>query len=511
MIDEFGIRSLRITRGRHSALPVRAAMVAALLLMLLALLSGRALAEETPSIIYNAHVQSEGWQGWLKDGKTAGTTGKARAIEAIKIKLRGVEGGVAYSAHVQGTGWQRERTTGKGAGTTGKGKAMEAIKIRLTGEVAKTYDVEYRAHVSAVGWLSWVKNGEVAGTTGQAKRIEAIEIKLVKRFDVSTLPGTINCSSHVQGYGWLSWQADGNISGIVGEAKRVEAVRMAVNTKGLGVKGGVRYRVYEQGGGWQGWVEDGHVAGSTGKGLRVEAIEVQLTGQLAHDYDVWYCTHVQQAGWLGWAVNGAPSGSIDRGLRIEALKLQLVPKGGQRPGAAVGFLYSQVEGTPIMGASKASMAQITQHCKAYVQYPGILEKRGAASVEEFVRLLFEEARAEGVRADVVYAQVMKETNYLSFGGSVLPSQCNFAGIGVTSGNASGFSFPDVRTGLRAQVQHLKAYASDKPLWNPCVDPRFTLVTRGIAPTVEELCARWDVDAGYADEVVAIINEVDAMG
>ena len=81
---------------------------------------------------------------------------------------------------------------------------------------------------------------------------------------------------------------------------------------------------------------------------------------------------------------------------------------------------------------------------------------------------------------------MKETGFLRYGGDVERSQYNFAGLGATGNGAKGNSFATVREGIRAQIQHLKAYASTETLNNPCVDSRFKYVTRGCAPYVEWL-------------------------
>ena len=91
------------------------------------------------------------------------------------------DGNIEYRAHVSDIGWQNWVNDGEVAGTTGRAKAIEAIQIKLTGELAEHYDIEYRTHVSDVGWQDWVKNGEVAGTIGRAKSVEAIQIKLVKK------------------------------------------------------------------------------------------------------------------------------------------------------------------------------------------------------------------------------------------------------------------------------------------------------------------------------------------
>lgn len=76
------------------------------------------------------------------------------------------------------------------------------------------------------------------------------------------------------------------------------------------------------------------------------------------------------------------------------------------------------------------------------------------------------------------------------------------------GTVYGAVFEDVRMDLRVQVQHLKAYASTDDLVNECVDLRFDLVTKGIAPTLEELNGRWAVpDDGYGELIAATIDDL----
>lgn len=137
-------------------------------------------------ITYQAQVQKQGWQKYVKNGQIAGTTGLALRLEGLKIKLVDVKGSVEYSAHVQHSGWQNFVKDNELAGTAGKSLRLEAMKIRLTGDAAAKYDVHYRAHLQNSGWQSWKKNGEVAGTTGLALRLEAIEIKLIAK--TSTQP-----------------------------------------------------------------------------------------------------------------------------------------------------------------------------------------------------------------------------------------------------------------------------------------------------------------------------------
>ena len=96
-----------------------------------------------------------------------------------------VVGIVHISSLVQDIGWQKSVKDGALAGTTGKGKRVEAIKINLTGTLSESCDVYYRVHAQDYGWLGWTKNGNPAGTEGLSKRIEAIEIKVVTKGDTA--------------------------------------------------------------------------------------------------------------------------------------------------------------------------------------------------------------------------------------------------------------------------------------------------------------------------------------
>ena len=160
--------------------------------------------------------------------------------------------------------------------------------------------------------------------------------------------------------------------------------------------------------------------------------------------------------------------------------------------------------TPIMGATALGnkTTAVNKMVKMYMNskktYPsGALSKGGASNITQFCEILYEEAVVENVKPEVVFGQAMKETGYLQFGGDVKVEQFNFAGLGATGG-VPGESFKDVRTGIRAQVQHLKAYASKDSLKNPVVDTRFSYVTRNCAPYVEWLGIKENPDGkGWA--------------
>ncbi len=134
-------------------------------------------------IRYTTHVQSYGWQNYVCDGATAGTSGESKRLEGIRIALTDVPsgGGVRYRTHIQGIGWQDYVNDGALSGTTGQSRRLEAIQIELTGAAADAYDIYYRVHSQTFGWLPWAKNGQQTGTSGMSKRLEAIEIRLMPK------------------------------------------------------------------------------------------------------------------------------------------------------------------------------------------------------------------------------------------------------------------------------------------------------------------------------------------
>lgn len=174
---------------------------------------------------------------------------------------------------------------------------------------------------------------------------------------------------------------------------------------------------------------------------------------------------------------------------------------------------TETEKTAIMGKAQATAQQMALFCRSKNSTPQLT----SCSLEQLAEMFIEEGEAEGVRGDVAFAQSLHETGYFKFGGIVLPSQNNYAGIGALNGNAAGqaASFPDPRTGVRAQIQHLKAYASTEALVNECVDPRFSLVARGVAPYVEWLGAAdnprgrgWAVPgSGYGANIVKLLGQI----
>lgn len=312
----------------------------------------------TVSINYRTHVQSYGWQDWVSDGEMSGTEGQSKRLEGINIELDNTDNldiGVEYMTHVQSYGWESDwRPEGSLSGTVGKGKRLEAIKIRLVGSDSDLYDVYYRVHVQSYGWLGWAKNGDNAGTAGFAKRLEGIEIVVLPKgdkpegligysfiensrtaFENNSTTGMVNYITHVQTHGWQQYVSDGSISGTIGEAKRLEGI--GINLANIEYTGGIRYRTHIQSFGWEDvWKQDGALSGTVGMGKRLEAIQVELYGEAAQHYDVYYRVHAQSYGWLGWAKNGSPAGTAGLSKRLEAVQIVVLPKGSAAPGNAGG-------------------------------------------------------------------------------------------------------------------------------------------------------------------------------
>lgn len=127
-------------------------------------------------------------------------------------------------------------------------------------------------------------------------------------------------------------------------------------------------------------------------------------------------------------------------------------------------------------------------------------------------------REYGVRGDIALFQALKETGYFQFMGDVRHYQNNYCGLGATGvpltglephngsdpsqvfflPNHHGATFISTAIGVEAHIQHLYAYATDKPLphGKELYSPRFKYVTRGIAPKWVDLTSKWATDPTY---------------
>ena len=164
--------------------------------------------------------------------------------------------------------------------------------------------------------------------------------------------------------------------------------------------------------------------------------------------------------------------------------------------------------TKITGKSVATAEQMAAY---------LISKNPAAApyALEHAQIYLEEGTIENIRADGAWAQRCLETGNDTFAGSAVTfDQYNFCGHGVTQNGMRGTIFPDLRTGIRAQIQHLKAYASTQKLKQDCVDERFKYVKRGTSPYFEWLGIQenpkkvgWAAGAGYGNKIITILNNI----
>lgn len=169
--------------------------------------------------------------------------------------------------------------------------------------------------------------------------------------------------------------------------------------------------------------------------------------------------------------------------------------------------------TPIRGNSIATAEQLNEILLSV--------NPRATGYLHLASIFLDEGAKEGVRGDGAFCQSLIETGYFKFGGDVQPGQHNYAGLGATGG-VPGLAFADDRTGIRAQIQHLKAYATAEPLTQVCVDPRYKYVQKGCAPSFERLSGKWAVPGysgypdlataraakdSYGDHIVRILNRI----
>jgi hypothetical protein len=100
-----------------------------------------------------------------------------------------------------------------------------------------------------------------------------------------------------------------------------------------------------------------------------------------------------------------------------------------------------------------------------------------------------------------------ETGFLSFGGLVKPEMNNFCGLGAINAEQPGERFPDQATGVRAHIQHLKAYATKEPLNQELVDPRYFYVRAGSSPLIKGLAGTWARDPRYAEKITGMLERL----
>lgn len=127
-------------------------------------------------------------------------------------------------------------------------------------------------------------------------------------------------------------------------------------------------------------------------------------------------------------------------------------------------------------------------------------------VEKLVDLYLSESAAEAINHDIAFLQMCHETGFLKFTGDVREFQHNYCGLGATGNGVPGLIFPTMEAGVRAHVQHLKAYASKEKINGEAIYERIRFVKRGTAPTLHDLTGKWATDPHYGEKIERLMAQ-----
>lgn len=185
-----------------------------------------------------------------------------------------------------------------------------------------------------------------------------------------------------------------------------------------------------------------------------------------------------------------------------------------------------IDSINIMGQSLASSTQLKE----------LLMENNPAASEELVDLYLTIGSEYGIRGDIAFCQAAKETGWWKYGGLVKAIQNNYCGLGATGSPAAGNEvlngadpkhvyyvqgmhgafFDTAAAGTEAHIQHLYAYATNKPLpaGKTLLDPRFNLVRRGLSEAWVDLGGKWAVpgyDRNKYDSLEDAFTKQDTYG
>ena len=356
---------------------------------------------------------------------------------------------------------------------------------------------------SGTVWKGWVTEGNKIYYFGSDGKMVKGHQKIEGSnyyFDLSS--GTV----------WKGWVTEGNKIYYFGsDGKMVKGHQK--------IEGSNYYFDLSSGTVWKGWVTEGkkiYYFGSDGK---------MVKGHQKIEGSNYYFDLSSGTVWKGWVIEGSKiyyfgsDGKMVTGYKtIDGKEYYFDPVTGECIKNLDSVFYK------IEGKNSVTVNQMVKYFqKSGKKYPKeALEKGGAATIEEFCKIFYEEAETEGIRVEVAFTQSMKETGFLQFGGDVKVEQFNFAGLGATGNSEAGADFSNygkqgVRMGVRAQMQHLKCYANDKPLKNECVDPRWGNWLRKKAPYVEWLGINenpykvgWATGKKYGYSIRKMISDLQAI-
>jgi hypothetical protein len=195
---------------------------------------------------------------------------------------------------------------------------------------------------------------------------------------------------------------------------------------------------------------------------------------------------------------------------------RLVLLGAMLPALLLGFCAAPVVALPEIRTHAANRVPACVTPARLMHFMAARNPNVEPRFRDIAKLYRQHGEALHVRWDYAFFQMLLETNYLTYRtgsgrwGDVKPSQNNFAGLGTTGGGVPGDSFPDVSTGVLAQLQHLVAYSGEQ-VANPAAhrtrEKQNDIIERsrklGRPVTFRDLTRRWAVDRRYAQSIEAV--------
>ena len=157
----------------------------------------------------------------------------------------------------------------------------------------------------------------------------------------------------------------------------------------------------------------------------------------------------------------------------------------------------------ILGKGEVTKDQATAFIKMYNNKLFI-----SATPGQIVDYYYREAGREGIKWDMALCQALLETGFFTFGGTVVPEQNNYCGLGTTNATTRGVYFLTPLEGVRAHIQHLMAYSMVAAPQTKIIDPRYYLVHNGKKQTGvftfwHQLNGKWATGSDYSEKIIDI--------
>ncbi len=136
-------------------------------------------------------------------------------------------------------------------------------------------------------------------------------------------------------------------------------------------------------------------------------------------------------------------------------------------------------------------------------------------IREILNIYFSESLSENTNPLVPIAQMLYHTKYFK-SKEITETTFNFGFIGSDNAESkwASASFPTPTLGIRAHIQHIKAYSTTDPIKSEIVDPRYPILVReglvGTKNTLREMLGSWyppeNSEKIYA-EIIAILEQL----